>query len=611
MKLTLKLIIIIISLFSVLQAQTEERKNLAIYTFTGLGVTDIEARVISDRIRVEIAKIGTFDTIERGLMEQILEEQALQLSGLCEESSCLVEVGRILAVHYMVGGSVSKIGNLYSIEARVIDVESGKIITSVTEDYNGPIENLLVQTTKIVASKLSGKDAASSFVLTGTCDLLVKSSPPGGTIYLNNKPVGDVTPYKLQGIREGNYLIQVRNGNLVGSQSLILKKYEQKEITLNLKREEFIIRIQSEPIGAYVVIDNQNIGKTPVDYVVVDTTRQYNVHLKKDGYFDISDISFFDGENLLRLNYNLEVCGRLKIITTKNAVITINNIPIDSVGILKIIIDDEKSAISFVKNKFQRFIKPTLAKEVNQKTWQLDQLRLMDYSISIEEEERYPFVIQTSLTELALSREIVYLNNNKIDKNVTPLADIDGNIYKMIKIGNQTWMAENLRVTRYRNGDANSPITAKRLSDENIGTYSVYNNDMNNIYPYGYFYNWYAVTDIRDLAPEGWHIPSIEEWKILINYLGGRDVAGNKLKASDMWENGSSGDNSSGFTALPGGYCNNRNQFYNDIGLAGYYWLKSDYNDTNSMSMQLTFGSNAFIKRIGKEYDISVRCIKD
>ena len=162
-------------LFNIIIAQTPERKNMAVYNFTGLGVSNIEAQVISDRIRVEIGKFDTYSIIERGLMEQILKEQVLQLSGLCDDASCLVEVGQILAVHYIVGGSVSKIGNLFTIEARIIDVESGQIVTSVVEDYNGPIENLLVQTTKVVAEKLIGESAdTGSRLLIGTCDLVVQ-----------------------------------------------------------------------------------------------------------------------------------------------------------------------------------------------------------------------------------------------------------------------------------------------------------------------------------------------------------------------------------------------------------------------------------------------------
>ncbi|MFH1852314.1 MAG: PEGA domain-containing protein [Candidatus Neomarinimicrobiota bacterium] len=212
-----KRILILILLTCTVNAQSNDRRNLALYDFESRGVSTIEAQVISDRIRIEIGRLEAYNIIERGLMEEVLTEQAFQLTGACTESSCLVEVGRMLAVHYIVGGSVSKIGNLFTIEARIIDVESGNIVKNVIEDYNGPIENLLVQTTKVVAAKLSGTDEGqAALLLTGTCDLLVQSNPLGGTIYINDKPMGDVTPYRLEGLREGDYTIKVRKGNLVG-----------------------------------------------------------------------------------------------------------------------------------------------------------------------------------------------------------------------------------------------------------------------------------------------------------------------------------------------------------------------------------------------------------
>jgi len=285
---------------------------MAIYNFSGLGVSPIETQVISDRIRVEMGRFDTYSIIERGLMEQILKEQALQLSGLCEESSCLVEVGRILAVHYMVGGTISKIGNLYSIEARIIDVESGEITKSIVEDYNGPIENLLVQTTRTVAAKLSGKDESSATqLLAGTCDILVQSSPSGGTIFVNDKPMGDVTPFRLEGLREGEYSIKVKKENLVGETSITLARNERKEVLVNLVEEQFIMRIYSEPSGTDVIINQKNVGKTPLDYTVTDTTLDYLIQLKRIQYFNINESIHFYDARLLRLNYKLEVCGKL------------------------------------------------------------------------------------------------------------------------------------------------------------------------------------------------------------------------------------------------------------------------------------------------------------
>jgi uncharacterized protein (TIGR02145 family) len=147
--------------------------------------------------------------------------------------------------------------------------------------------------------------------------------------------------------------------------------------------------------------------------------------------------------------------------------------------------------------------------------------------------------------------------------------DIDGNVYKTVKIGNQWWMAENLKVTHYRNGDE---IPNRADDDEwnkGIGAYCNYNNDVTNFEIYGGIYNWFAVDDSRKLAPEGWHVPTDDEWQVLVDYLGGDTLAGGKMKSTGtieggdgLWRGSNEGTtNESGFSALPGGYRYNHGVF--------------------------------------------------
>jgi len=310
-------------------------------------------------------------------MEEVLKEQAFQLTGACTESSCLVEVGNLLAVHYMIGGSVTHIGNLYTIEARVIDIETGDIVVSVIEDYNGPIENLLVQTTKIVAAKLLGLETSStSDLFTGTSDLLVKSNPPGATIYIEDKPMGDVTPFRLEGLREGNYTIKVRKDNLVGETTVSLARNDRQEITINLREEQFILRIYSEPEGANVAVNQVNIGKTPVDYTVTDTTINYQVTLRKEMYFNIDDTAHFSGTEMLRLNYNLNPCGRIEIPYQRDIDVFLNDRHVNQIS--NVII----AGSAFSSNQ----------------RWVIDQLGFSDYQIRIEKEDHQPFKTAVTLT---------------------------------------------------------------------------------------------------------------------------------------------------------------------------------------------------------------------
>jgi uncharacterized protein (TIGR02145 family) len=161
------------------------------------------------------------------------------------------------------------------------------------------------------------------------------------------------------------------------------------------------------------------------------------------------------------------------------------------------------------------------------------------------------------------------------------LIDIDGNHYTTVKIGNQWWMAENLKVIHFRNGEAipyvNEDTTWINLTK---GALCSYKNDFENELIFGLIYNGYAVIDSRKLAPSGWHIPSEHEWRTLIDFLGGESIAGGKLKSigTNYWQNPNIGaTNESGFSALPGGnrdYYNNC-QFYT-LGTNTSFWSSSN-----------------------------------
>jgi uncharacterized protein (TIGR02145 family) len=140
----------------------------------------------------------------------------------------------------------------------------------------------------------------------------------------------------------------------------------------------------------------------------------------------------------------------------------------------------------------------------------------------------------------------------------TMISDIDGNHYRIVQIGSQVWMAENLRVTHFRNGEEIPDITDDSIW-ENLRTPGMcwYDNDYENYGKvYGGLYNYFVIYDFRGLAPAGWHVASRDEWGIMVAYLGGDQIAGAKLKEAGTahWESPNDGaNNSTGFTALPGG----------------------------------------------------------
>lgn len=129
--------------------------NVAVLTLDAVGISKQDAIVLTNRLRSELVNTNKFNVLEREKMNEILNEQGFQQSG-CSTSECLVEVGRLLNVQTMIGGNIGKIGEVYSIDLRMIDVETGKILSAFTEDARGSIEDVLLYSIKNVVRKIAG-----------------------------------------------------------------------------------------------------------------------------------------------------------------------------------------------------------------------------------------------------------------------------------------------------------------------------------------------------------------------------------------------------------------------------------------------------------------------
>jgi curli biogenesis system outer membrane secretion channel CsgG len=129
---------------------------IAVNNLEGRGITSDEAATLSDVLRTELMNTGKFRVMERGEMDQILKEQGFQQSGACSEQSCIIEMGQLLGAEQLVAGSVGKVGKAFSINVRIISIKTGEIVTNVSHNYAGFIEDLLTSETKKVACKLAG-----------------------------------------------------------------------------------------------------------------------------------------------------------------------------------------------------------------------------------------------------------------------------------------------------------------------------------------------------------------------------------------------------------------------------------------------------------------------
>jgi uncharacterized protein (TIGR02145 family) len=200
---------------------------------------------------------------------------------------------------------------------------------------------------------------------------------------------------------------------------------------------------------------------------------------------------------------------------------------------------------------------------------------------------------------------------------ITNVVDIDDNIYKVIRIGDQVWMAENLKVIHYRNGTAITHVTDNAawvaLTTE---AYCIYNNNASNeVDTYGVLYNWYAAADARNIAPMGWHMPTDAEWTELEAFLsnnGHVGVEGAALKSTTSWSSGGNGTDDYGFTALPSGYRDSGNHDYDEMGNRCFFWSVIEYDGGSAWNRLLNY-DNSDIGRgnWGKRNGFAIRCLRD
>jgi len=202
--------------------------------------------------------------------------------------------------------------------------------------------------------------------------------------------------------------------------------------------------------------------------------------------------------------------------------------------------------------------------------------------------------------------EPIPINNNPTSGSVT---DAFGNTYATVKIGEQWWMTENLKTTKFQNGD--DLLNAMGSWGESTQPAWCYHDDNSLHADRGMLYNWYAATDLRNLCPAEWRVASDTDWQTLVEYLGGELAAGHKLKSDLHWSPLDGGNtNSSGFNAYPAGYREALGAFYNLNSYAGY-WSTTSFDADNSWHRYMvSTGSDVFRSYVSKKRGFSCRCVK-
>ena len=219
--------------------------------------------------------------------------------------------------------------------------------------------------------------------------------------------------------------------------------------------------------------------------------------------------------------------------------------------------------------------------------------------------------------------------NKEVQKNDSMVVDVDGNVYNTVKIGAQTWLAENLKTTHYRNGDEILCVLTDSLWEgQEVGAYCYYNNDKNNIPKYGMLYNFNAIQDTRNIAPEGWHVATRDDWEelnLLLTQSGlpgidTLDYVAKRIASKEYWKESSESyavgnqlknNNETGFNAMPAGYRHN-GSYYKRSELVAEWWCYSNSKEMLVLSKAIRYDSPKLGTSLGfRTRGVSVRCVKD
>jgi hypothetical protein len=297
----IKLIILVLLLLGLAdQVQAQEKTAVAVLQFEPRNISQAEAIILSDRLRAELVSTNHFNVLEREQMDKILREQKLQLTGACSDASCLVKVGQLMAVTKMMGGTISKIGNTYTVQARVIDVEKGVIETEVSQDFTGTIEDVQQWGMKKVVWKM-----------VPSASLFIASIPADADVYWDARKVGK-TDLKIENEGLGVHKLMIKKPGYKDYEGEVtLKEVKDYDLKVRLSIQEYRVTLEGTPPGAQVWLgDTIKVGVLPCSADLPFGT--YNFKFKAKGYHTVSGLVAIDRDQSYTLKLDLKRKSRFQ-----------------------------------------------------------------------------------------------------------------------------------------------------------------------------------------------------------------------------------------------------------------------------------------------------------
>jgi TolB-like protein len=297
-----------------------KKTPIAIVDLEPAGISESDAKTLTNQFRKELFRTGIFDIMERNRVQEILTEQGFQKSG-CVSDRCIVEIGQLIGVEQMVTGNIGSLGSKYILNVRLVDVASGRIMENASEECSCRLEDL-TSILERAALKLSGVQRGERVTikfsrnskLREKGNFYIKSVPSGAVITLNGKLINENTPLVIEDIPVGRYKVQLLSGDYAADTMVTLSNHEFKTLDLKLTKKTGRLNVVSNVMQADVYLNDKFAGKAPkmIDSLAVGV---YNVKVRMHGYLEQSrDVHIKFGRST-ELEFILERPGPLKILS--------------------------------------------------------------------------------------------------------------------------------------------------------------------------------------------------------------------------------------------------------------------------------------------------------
>lgn len=434
---------------------------------------------------------------------------------------------------------------------------------------------------------LSGQTAIKEIPLKSVFGTLILKSAMKVKIKINDRTEDIGSEPKTFSLKVGDYTLSVNDPKVDSwTEKVAIVSGETKTLDLPLIKRVGYLQIL-HPDGFNLTVGIETKSKKPGTQLIEFFEGSYKAEVKRPGFQPV----FFP------------------FTIKKGEVINWEPAFQDVTVLVKLQSEPDGATVQYIRNGETKLLGFTPLEE---------QMAVGDVEFIFKKEGIKDFSFRVTLEEgKALAQKINLLkpslgNNSEIKEIKYGTLNYNGFTYKTVIIGDQEWLAENLRTKQYIDGSPiEQGIEKTNWLNKTRPKYVSYNNNESNSLSYGYLYNWFVIKT-QKLAPKPWRVPTDEDWDKLMVTTGGRFIAGKKLKATKGWKNKGDGTNDFGFNAFPGGIYESTVETFNYIGTYGYWWSSTEYNSESAIGRVLfSSGPNAKSEDINKNSFLSVRLVRD